>query len=95
MSRPELEDLRRAIDDVDRRILSLVAERLRLVLSVGDVKRRAGLPVYDADRERAVLDRLAAAAPAPLDGSTARRVFERIIDEARRLEQEHVSRGPG
>jgi len=87
---PELDALRRAIDDVDRRLLELMAERVRLVLAVGDVKRAHQMPVYDPERERRVLDRLASLAEPPLDGDTVRRVFERLIDEMRRLEQHHV-----
>lgn len=89
---PELETLRSAIDEVDRQILGLVAERVRLVLAVGDVKRERNMAVYDPERERRILDRLAANAPPPLDGTTVRRIFERLIDEARRLEQTHVTR---
>jgi chorismate mutase len=89
---PELEALRVAIDEVDRQMLDLIAERVRLVLAVGDVKRERNMPVYDPERERRVLDRLAASAPPPLDGTTVRRIFERLIDEARRLEQAHVNR---
>jgi chorismate mutase len=91
MTVPELEQLRVSIDEVDRKILDLIAERVRLVLAVGDVKRERNMPVYDPDRERRILDRLASMAPAPLDGTTVRRIFERLIDEARRLEQTHVN----
>ena len=87
---PELDALRVAIDQVDRSILELVAERVRLVLRVGDYKRKNGLPVYDPERERSLLERLSITAPAPLDGNTVRRVFERLIDESRRIEQHHV-----
>ena len=87
---PELEALRVAIDQVDRSILELVAERVRLVLRVGDYKRQNGLPVYDPERERSLLERLSSTAPAPLDGDTVRRVFERLSDESRRIEQHHM-----
>jgi chorismate mutase len=87
---PELDALRVAIDQVDRSILELVAERVRLVLRVGDYKRQNGLPVYDPERERSLLERLSSAPPSPLDGDTVRRVFERLIDESRRIEQHHV-----
>jgi chorismate mutase len=89
---PELEELRRVIDEVDQKILALLAERVRLVLAVGDVKRERQMPAYDPERERRILDRLASLAQPPLDGTTVRRVFERLIDEARRLEQHHMSR---
>ncbi len=89
---PELEALRRSIDDVDAKLLELMAERARLVLAVGDIKRSRNMQVYDPERERRVLERLGSLAQAPLDAATVRRVFERLIDEMRRLEQHHVSR---
>jgi chorismate mutase len=88
---PELEELRRAIDDVDRKLLELMAERARLVLAVGDVKRARQMQVYDPERERRVLERLGSLAEPPLDAATVHRVFERLIDEMRRLEQHHIS----
>lgn len=91
MTAPELDSLRFAIDEVDRKLLELMTERVRLVLLVGDLKRERQMPVYDPERERRVLDRLASLAESPLDGATVRRVFERLIDEMRRLEQHHVS----
>jgi chorismate mutase-like protein len=87
---PELAELRDAIDAVDRKILQLVAERVRLVLAVGDIKRQRSIAVYDPERERSLLARLSENAPAPLDATTVRRIFERLIDESRRLEQHHV-----
>ncbi|MGC4091816.1 MAG: chorismate mutase [Polyangiaceae bacterium] len=87
---PELDTLRIEIDKVNRGILELLQERVRLVLAVGDYKRRNSLPVYDPERERSLLERLSSAARAPLDGDTVRRVFERLIDESRRIEQHHV-----
>jgi chorismate mutase len=86
----ELTELRRAIDEVDHKILELVAERVRLVLAVGDYKRRNSLPVYDPERERSLLERLSREAPAPLQPETVRRIFERLVDESRRVEQKHV-----
>jgi chorismate mutase len=91
---PELEQLRGQIDEVDRQILALVAERVRIVLRVGDIKRARNLDVYDPERERRLLARLTELAPAPLDATTVRRVFERLIDESRRLEQRHVTGTP-
>jgi chorismate mutase len=63
------------------------------VLEVGDYKRQNAMPVYDPERERNMLERLSRAAPAPLDGDTVRRIFERLVDESRRLEQKHVGHG--
>ena len=89
---PELAALRVSIDAIDREILRLLAERARLVLRVGEVKRGLALPIYDPDRERQIVDALGALAEAPPDAGTVRRVFERIIDESRTLEQRHAAR---
>ncbi len=88
---PELAALRDAIDSLDREILELVAQRVEVVLKVGDYKRARGIRVYDPARERDVLDKLCSACRSPLTRETVRRIFERLIDESRRLEQVHVS----
>ena len=89
----ELETLRVAIDAVDAEILSLVAKRIGLVLQIADYKRGRALPIYDPARERSVIDRLIGLAPASLDAQLVRRVFERIIDESRRIEQHQLTAG--
>jgi chorismate mutase-like protein len=88
---PGIPQLRQAIDELDRQILELVSERLRLVMKVGEVKRSLGLDVYDPAREKDLLERVARAAPAPLTSAMAERIFQRIIEESRNLEQRHVS----
>jgi chorismate mutase len=89
-SKLDLDELRRGIDAVDQQILKLLHERVRLVMAVGEYKRERGIPVYDPARERALFERLSKAAEPPLDAETARRIFERIVDESRRIEQHHV-----
>lgn len=89
---PEIAELRRSIDAIDQQLLMLLAERVRLVLAVGEQKRRAGLAIYDPAREKSLLDRLAAEASPPLEPEAVRRVFETIVAESRRLEQDHVTR---
>jgi chorismate mutase len=86
----DLDELRRSIDAVDQQLLKLLHERVRLVLKVGEYKRERGMAVYDPTRERALLDRLCQAAEPPLDADTIRRIFERLVDESRRIEQHHV-----
>ena len=88
----DLDALRSAIDAVDSEILSLVARRIGLVLRIADYKRSRDMPVYDPTRERAVIDRLIGVAPENLDAQVIRRIFERIIDESRRIEQHKASK---
>ncbi len=51
----ELSKLRDQIDDVDRQMVELLAQRLALVEQVGVVKSQHGLPIYAPDREAAML----------------------------------------
>jgi chorismate mutase/prephenate dehydratase len=57
-----LDDHRRQIDEIDDKILALLEDRARVVADVARAKRDSSLPTYDPDRERQVLDRLAARA---------------------------------
>jgi chorismate mutase-like protein len=85
---PDIASLREQIDAIDRRLLELLAERLAVVHKVGDQKRQKGLPVYDPKREDALLSSLVARAPASLDERAVRTVFEAIVSQSRRLEEE-------
>jgi chorismate mutase-like protein len=88
---PGILELRKSIDQLDRQLVELIAERLRLVKQVGEIKRGSGLEVYDPERERDLLQRVSQAAPAPLEPAMAQRIFECIIQESRNLEQRHVA----
>jgi chorismate mutase len=75
------------IDRIDEKIVRLLSERAEHVRLIGDAKHRLGEPVYQPDREEKVFERVIAANAGPLDDGAIRRLFERIIDEARRLER--------
>ena len=93
MQLEDLQKLRRSIDAIDRQILDLVTERAKLALAVGELKRTHQLPIYDPDREREMLDELAAEAKAPLGADAVRRLFECVITESRLLQQRHHPAG--
>lgn len=84
---PELRRLRRRIDALDRRIVALLNERAKLALAVGQAKRAAGWrAVRDLERERDVLDRVAAANSGPLPEAALLAVYRRVIAATRALE---------
>lgn len=82
----DLQRLRERIDAVDAAILTQINERARLVLEVGRVKQRAGLPTFDPARERSILERLAALNPGPFPTASIPHVFREIIGITRSLE---------
>lgn len=82
-----MERLRANIDAVDAVLVKLLNQRARWALEIGEVKRRANLPIYQPDREKVVLARVLEANRGPLGADAVRRLFERTIDESRRLER--------
>ena len=86
-----LDDLRRDIDRVDEVLVRLLNERARCVCEIGRVKKEHGIEVYQPDREKDVLKHVReVASEGPLGPEAIGRLFERIIDEARRLERRVV-----
>ena len=87
----ELERLRDAIDRVDEVLVSLLNQRAKYAVEIGAIKGVLGLPVYSPEREKSVLAGVERLSEGPLDGIAVRRLFERIIDESRRVEREASS----
>ncbi len=86
-ARDEIEKWRLRIDAIDEQLLRLLNSRSACAVEIGRVKRALGLPVYSPEREAWIFERVVRENPGPLDGAAVRRVFERIIDESRRLER--------
>jgi chorismate mutase-like protein len=88
MNMSNLDDLRKNIDRVDEVLVRLLNERARCACEIGRLKKELGVEIYQPDREKQVLDHVrGVAAEGPLGPDAIARLFERIIDEARRLER--------
>jgi chorismate mutase len=86
----EIEELRRRIDVIDDQLIRLLNVRVACALEIGRLKHDASLPIYDPEREKQVLGTVLQAATklaGPLEAEATVRIFERIIDEARRAER--------
>jgi chorismate mutase len=83
----DIADLRKEIDRLDNELLRIFNERAGLALRIGEIKKGLGLPVYDPAREKRIFQRMKDANPGPLDDQAIVRLFERVIDESRRLER--------
>lgn len=84
---PEVVAWRRRIDSIDEQLMRLLNSRSACAVEIGRIKRALGLPIYSPEREAWILERVMRENPGPLDPLAVRRVFERIIDESRRLER--------
>jgi len=88
-----MEDLRRRIDVIDRRLVALLNERAECAIALGRIKQERALPIYQPAREEEVLGNVQKTNGGPLQSEALRRLFERIIDESRRIERIATDRG--
>jgi chorismate mutase / prephenate dehydratase len=91
----ELAALRGAIDGIDDQILALLDRRAEVVKAVGDLKRRRAETFHVPGRERAVLQRLTAAARGAFPREAVRPVFREIMSACLSLESPLVVAYPG
>ena len=89
----DLDGWRKRIDDIDQQLVKLLNERSKCAVEIGHVKRKLKLPVWQPEREEEILRNLVKANHGPLDDAAIRRVFERVIDEARALERHSMEGG--
>ena len=83
-----VQNLRRRIDELDELLVRTLSARAACALEVGRQKKRLGLEIYQPSREADVIAHVQQINPGPLNDASIKRLFERIIDEARRLERE-------
>ena len=86
----DIEDWRKKIDDVDRKLVALLCERARAAVEIGKLKRNTSMPIYEPDRERTVFENVQAANLGPLPGKDLVRIYERIIDVMRNIQKEEI-----
>ncbi len=85
-----IEELRQRIDVIDDQLVRLLNVRVACAVEIGRIKHEQGLPIYQPDREKQVLEQVRASAVAlsgPLNADAVVRIFERVMDEARRAER--------
>jgi len=85
-----LQSLREEIDRIDEVIVRLLDRRARCAFAIGRIKRELGRAIYEPQREAVVIGRvkaLNATLGGPLDEQAIGRLYERIMDEARRIQR--------
>jgi len=92
-ARARLEEYRVLIDNVDRRIVALLNERTQVVENIGRVKRESELPIYEPKREDQVFANVTESNQGPMSEDALRRIFERIIDEMRKIQRLRMETG--
>jgi len=88
-----LADCRDRLDIVDRRLLALLNERTRIVEEIGRIKQKAHMPIYEPKREEEVYRNVVDHNAGPLESEAVKRIFERIIDEMRKVQRVMMETG--
>ena len=84
----KIKPFRIEIDKLDEELVRLLNKRAAAATKIGHIKREYQVPVYVPTREEEVLTHVKGLNPGPLSNEAIGRLFERIIDESRRLERE-------
>ena len=82
-----LQEHRKAIDALDRRIVKLLNQRTKHVLEIGALKMQAGEEIYAPHRELAVLERLCKLNDGPITSESLRAIYREIMSSALSLEK--------
>ena len=82
-----IDDWRERINEIDRKLVELLNERSKCAIEIGRLKKALTIRVYDPEREREVIRRIREQNGGPLDDEGLQRLFERVIDECRRIER--------
>ena len=90
-----IDDVRAAIDALDRELIALLATRAGYIRRAAEIKRDVGLPANIPARVEDVVAKVRAAATAAgLDADTYERMWRILIAHAIAMEEEALSRPP-
>ena len=85
--------LRDQVDGIDKEIVELLNERTLRSVLIGRIKRTLGEPTYNPEREKQISKKISAFAKIPLANEALERIYERIIDESRAIQNYEATKG--
>jgi len=85
----DIDDWRKEIDEIDKKILQLLNKRTKCVINIGKLKKQKGISLYSAKREDEILKLLLKQNKGPLKEINIRNIFEKIIDESKIIESKY------
>jgi len=83
----KLEELRKAIDELDDHILALLNKRAALAIEVGRIKKQNNTECHVPSREKAITARLTANNPGPFPNESLKAVLREIFSASLSLEK--------
>jgi chorismate mutase len=87
----DIAEWRIKIDEIDRKLVELLNQRAHAAHEIGKLKRDLGMPIYEPDREQTVFANVRKINPGPLPHQDLLRIFERVMDIMRQIQQEEIA----
>ena len=88
----ELEELRKQIDETDDELIEIYLKRLAVSEKIAEAKAAAGAPVYDAEREKKVIFRLAKKVPEDMR-LYVKELYETIFATGKAYQNRFIEKG--
>jgi chorismate mutase len=89
-----LESVRRRIDEIDARVVGLIAERQQLAAEMAHLKFREGIAIRDPGQREHVLDRaFDRAVESKVDPVSVQRIFDILVQMSEERQQECMGDG--
>lgn len=82
----DLQESRKKIDEVDRKLVELIEQRMQLAMDVADYKRSVGKPIFDPAREEEKLATLTAMTELEFNKKAVADLFKQIMAMSRKLQ---------
>lgn len=82
-----LANIRKLIDELDQKIITLLNERTRLALQVGKLKAESGREIYAPDRESEIYRKIDEEAKGPMPKDAIKSIYREIMSASLALEK--------
>ena len=89
----DLSDWRERIDSIDRQLIDLLNERMQCAQEIGRIKKAAGKPIRDPERERVVLAKIKAynqGLQGPIKDEALEELYRLLIELTTNFEREET-----
>lgn len=80
-----ISELRDEIDDINKQLVDLISKRMDVSKKIGIIKSGKGLPVFDAEREKQVLENIVKLSPEEYAGEMEN-IFKTVMESSRNVQ---------
>ncbi|MDR2461778.1 MAG: chorismate mutase [Mycoplasmataceae bacterium] len=84
-----MENLRKKINKVDKKIAKLLIKRFTIVKQIGIYKKNNNIQVYDKNREELVLKKIRSFVNNKLPPNSIENIYTTIMNEAKKIQLEN------